>query len=250
MLLDLLRLKKAGKIFSVFTRSGNILACRSRDSAPIRIASPEALQQLAGSGAARRPVQERAQSGDRSGLPPDSTPERVPGRAAGTGVITPSRHSGSMEVEARSPSGPSRRGSYSHSGPRRAVAAGDVAPAGAARIASGGQLVSSLLDCARGTVETVHLFTTEHYRWYVFNRFSGLARSGERGSGNGSRPITCGASTRCRMIHTGQPESLTKGIVTRGSVHSRSTRQANSLHTPSTRRVRASPISVFGSARI
>ena len=68
LFLELLRLKKAGKVFSVFTRSGNILACRSRDSAPIRIASPEALRQLAGSGAARRPVQERAQSGARSGL--------------------------------------------------------------------------------------------------------------------------------------------------------------------------------------
>ena len=162
MFSELLRLKKAGKLFSVFTRSGNILACRSRDSAPIRIASPEALQQLAGSGAARRPAQERAQSGDRSGLSPDSTPERVPDRDAGADVITPSGHSSGMEVEARSPSGPSRRGSYSHSGPRRAVAASDVAPTGApsavaARTVSGGRLVSSLLDCARGTVETVHL---------------------------------------------------------------------------------------------
>ncbi|KAF0287851.1 Brevican core protein [Amphibalanus amphitrite] len=42
MFSDLLRMKKEGIIFSVFTRSGVILACRSRDSAPIRITDPEA----------------------------------------------------------------------------------------------------------------------------------------------------------------------------------------------------------------
>ena len=35
-----------------------------------------------------------------------------------------------------------------------------------------------------------------------------------------------------RMLHTGQPESLRNSIVTRASVHNRSTRQANSLETP------------------
>ena len=38
------------KYFSVFTRSGSVLACRSRDAAPLRVADAEAVQRLAGDG--------------------------------------------------------------------------------------------------------------------------------------------------------------------------------------------------------
>lgn len=35
-----------------------------------------------------------------------------------------------------------------------------------------------------------------------------------------------------RMLHSGQPESLRNSVMTRGSVHGRSTRQADLLETP------------------
>ena len=38
-----------------------------------------------------------------------------------------------------------------------------------------------------------------------------------------------------RMLHTGQPESLRNNVETRGSIHGRNTRQANSLATPAIR---------------
>ena len=62
MFADLLQLKREGLIF-VFTRSGDILACRSRGSAPIHIADPEVVRRLAGDGAPGRPAQGRTQAG-------------------------------------------------------------------------------------------------------------------------------------------------------------------------------------------
>ena len=47
MFADLLQLKREKVIFSVFTIAGNILVCRTRDAAPLRIADPEAVRQLA-----------------------------------------------------------------------------------------------------------------------------------------------------------------------------------------------------------
>ena len=40
MVKELLRLKKEGKISTVFTRAGDVMICRSRDSPPLRIADP------------------------------------------------------------------------------------------------------------------------------------------------------------------------------------------------------------------
>ena len=65
-------MKREKKIASVFTRSGNIMVCRSRDSAPFRVADPEAVSQLSGSGAPRRPEQGRAQAGSGGGRPDGS----------------------------------------------------------------------------------------------------------------------------------------------------------------------------------
>ena len=78
---DLLRLKKDGRIFSVFTRSGVILVCRSRDSAPVRVMDPEAVQRLAGVGAPSRTAHGRAQVSDPGVTPDPAAAELTPGRA-------------------------------------------------------------------------------------------------------------------------------------------------------------------------
>ena len=146
MLSDLMRLRKEGVIFSAFTRSGNIMACRSRDAAPLRIASPEAVQQLAESGPVSRLVQERTQVGGVGDAPSHS----VSGRELRNGVRdedpdTAPCFNSSMEVEYRGPSdssGTPRRVSPSGPGnsagtPRRwgAPAAADPG-SGTARIIS------------------------------------------------------------------------------------------------------------------
>ena len=74
MFAELLKLKKRGVISSVFTRSGDILVFRSRDSAPIRIASPESVSQLSGIAESRN-TQGRAQEEDGGG-PAAPTPQR------------------------------------------------------------------------------------------------------------------------------------------------------------------------------
>lgn len=97
MFLDLLQLRREGKIFSVFTRSGDILACRSRDSAPIRLADPEAVRDLAWT--ARRPTQGRVQA-ESEGEPPASAPETEGrGRSPGSTGDRPA----DMEVQTCSP---------------------------------------------------------------------------------------------------------------------------------------------------
>ena len=96
---ETLKLKKEGVIFSTFTRAGNIFVCRSRDSAPLRIADPEALRQLAESGASRRPARGRAQAEGVGGLP---APRREDG-ARERGRAPSSLSSSAMEVVALSP---------------------------------------------------------------------------------------------------------------------------------------------------
>ena len=157
MFLELLRLKKEGRIFSVFTRAGNILICRSRDSAPLRVADPEVVRQLAEDGGARRPVQERPAPGSGDAPPASFPAEDMRRRIRSSEVLSPPEN-GAMEVEAFSladSSGPSLRGS--NSGLRRRGGADGPAPPGAACGPSGGRPASSLLDCAREAVRLVQL---------------------------------------------------------------------------------------------
>ena len=153
---DLLRLKKDGKIFSVFTRSGDILACRSRDSAPIRVASCEAVRSLSGDDAPRGPAQGRARAPGGEAPPEPAREREERRRTREAGESTPSRLNGGMEVETRSPvdsPGPAHRGSYS--GPRR-VGAADRAETSSP--VDRDRRGSSLLDCAReSAVQLVQL---------------------------------------------------------------------------------------------
>ena len=144
MFSDLLRLKKEGIIFSVFTRSGVILACRSRDSAPIRIADPEAVRQLAEAGAARDPAaaQGRAQAATGGGV--SSGPRTEGWRPELERERRTSELGGAVERGAPSPSGASRSAvPGSHPGP-----GGSDDAANRRRVCS---TSSSLLECARGT---------------------------------------------------------------------------------------------------
>ena len=70
MHLDLLRLKKERVICSVFTCSGDLLVCKSRDSAPIRVADPETVRQLCEPQVTGHSGQGRAQVGT-DGIPQD-----------------------------------------------------------------------------------------------------------------------------------------------------------------------------------
>ena len=70
MFQKLLQLKKEKKIFSVFTRSGNILVCRSRDSAPVRVLDPEAVSALSEPGVSRHPEQGRVEVENEGGQRP------------------------------------------------------------------------------------------------------------------------------------------------------------------------------------
>ena len=159
MFSQLLKLRKEGKISSVFTRQGNIFVCRSRDSAPTRIGSPEAVQQLSEAGAARRPVQGRAQEGAEGERPRPVPASGAPdcARDAERGGSS-SNLGGGMEVETPSSTGTSAR-SQRGSGPWRSGGetaaseglAGDGSPPGC------GRPESSLLVCAREAVQMVHL---------------------------------------------------------------------------------------------
>ncbi|KAF0302163.1 hypothetical protein FJT64_025705 [Amphibalanus amphitrite] len=102
MFMDLLSLKKEGRIFSVFTRSGDILACKSRDSAPVRVADPEAVRRLAVSGAPRRPAQGRAQEAGRGALLGSRSARDAPERGAVGGVPRADRGE-NKETEAACP---------------------------------------------------------------------------------------------------------------------------------------------------
>ena len=155
---DLLRLKKQGRIFAVFTRSGDILACRSRDAVPVRIADPEAVRRLAGPDAGRRPEQGRAQAADRAALPaPPAAGAEAPGRAREDAPALPTLPAPGESTRAEDDgptvtSGPVQRVS---SDPRRRRAMDDSEPAGPRDTH---QLETSLLECARESpVRLVHL---------------------------------------------------------------------------------------------
>ena len=149
MFADLLQLKREGLIFSVFTRSGNILVCRSRDSAPIRIADPEAVRQLAGTGALGRSAQGRAQLPGGGGQPVLSVRREQGGPARET--MPPTSASGDvLETEMSSPAGvlsPARHGSDPRP-PRRDTGRGSVPPDSVGASSRRGREGSSLLDCA------------------------------------------------------------------------------------------------------
>ena len=145
---ETLQLKKDGIIFSTFTRAGNIFVCRSRDSAPLRIADPEALRQLAESGASRRPAQRRAQVEGVSGRPDPWREEGVRERERAPSGLT----SSAMEVVALSPVGSEVTASRAVGAGSRHAGAADLNPAGTDRARERGRhgsSPSSLLECAR-----------------------------------------------------------------------------------------------------
>lgn len=158
MFMDLLQLKKQRVIFSVFTRSGNVLVCKSRDSAPIRVADPETVRQLSESCEHDLTGQRRFQTGG-SGGPPGRTPGgALPGRARADVAMPPDVGAGGRERELLSPGGAA-------GAPRLDLLAGPPESSGAAvrgGSPDGGdvrrrQPSSSLLDCAREPVRQVHL---------------------------------------------------------------------------------------------
>ena len=157
MFMDLLSLKKEGRIFSVFTRSGDILACKSRDSAPVRVADHEAVRRLAGSGAPRQPAQGRAQEAGRGVLLDSRAARDAPER----GAMGADRCE-NMETEAaghtdtagsvRRVSPPEPREPREHRR-QRAVDASELVDRSDRQ-----RFGSSLLDCARESpVQLVHL---------------------------------------------------------------------------------------------
>ena len=161
MFSQLLQLKREGTIFSVFTRSGDILVCRSRNSAPVRIGGPDAVQKLSGTtAAAERPARGPSRAADG-----EARLDTVPasGEREGTPrmdeVSSPSI-GGGMEVELPSPADPtSRSQDASYSGSRRPS---DVEDGGAKNAETGraqhrDRPVSSLLECAQETVQLVQL---------------------------------------------------------------------------------------------
>ncbi|KAF0287816.1 hypothetical protein FJT64_013789 [Amphibalanus amphitrite] len=159
MFSQLLKLRKEGKISSVFTRQGNIFVCRSRDSAPTRIGGPEAVRRLAGAdaacGLARGRAQAEAMGGRRGSVPAGGAPGSA--RVAERVNTSPNFGSG-MEVEQFSPAGsPGRSRRRSGQRGRRGEAAAAADPSGAAGQPENRQPESSLLTCARDAVQLVHL---------------------------------------------------------------------------------------------
>ena len=105
MFQNLLQLKRKKKIFSVFTRSGNILVTRSRDSAPVRVADPEAVSALSEAGVMRHPVQGRAQAENAGGQRPGGVVAGEEGRdqeqsAADASCPRPMHREGVLDREA------------------------------------------------------------------------------------------------------------------------------------------------------
>lgn len=161
MFSQLLQLKREGTIFSVFTRSGDILVCRSRNSAPVRIGGPDAVQKLSGTtAAAERPARGRSRAADG-----EARLDTVPASGGREGtprmdeVSSPSI-GGGMEVELPSPADPtSRSQGASYSGSRRPsdVEDGGAKSAETGRAQHRDRPVSSLLECAQETVQLVQL---------------------------------------------------------------------------------------------
>ncbi|KAF0296948.1 hypothetical protein FJT64_005620 [Amphibalanus amphitrite] len=145
MFVELLQLKREGVVFSVFTRSGDVFACRERDSAPIRVSDLEAVRRLAGDRAPDLRAQGRTQARGSGGQQPStrSAEEREldGGQRREEAVFSPR---GRMEMDTRSTgdaTNPSRHGSYSGPGRPSEAASSVSRDAGGERI--------SLLDCAQ-----------------------------------------------------------------------------------------------------
>ena len=147
MFSELLRMRKEGRIHSVFTRSGDILVCRSRGSAPIRIADPEAVRQLAGGDPPERPDRGRAR-GERGAAPPHPAPSGEQ-RSLGRTATSPRSADSNMAAVMHGPveNSPGRRGSYS--GPSRASAADGVGSSDTSEVQRPRRTTSSLLECAQ-----------------------------------------------------------------------------------------------------
>ena len=152
---SLLQLKKEKTIFSVFTRSGNVFACKTRDSAPIRVINEETVRQLSGARPPQQPEREHTQANGRVSFLVRSAegPSRV--RAMAELRTSPRLNPGTgdrdREGELRGTPG-SRSGHSAEGGASAAVVSPDEVSEGGSRRTS-----SSLLDCAREPVRQVRL---------------------------------------------------------------------------------------------
>ena len=169
----LLEMKREKRIFKVFTRAGDVMVCRTPDSPPIRVADPEAVGDLCGAAAARRPEQRRAQGAGEGGPRPGAAGGDVLGRPQ-TGDGPPRLGPVSRDGEWRQRAGEGhgqRTGEDIQmdtstagleippqrdlSGAARRVDARDGV--GRAWVESRRRQSSSLLDCAGEEVRLVHL---------------------------------------------------------------------------------------------
>ena len=135
-----------------------MLACKSRDSAPIRVADPETVWQLSESYESGPPGQRRTQVGGNGGPPVRTSRAPVPGRTRADVVMSPDVGGGGQGRELLSPGGPAgspRLGSLAGS-PGRGGAGVRGGPPGNGDVRRR-QPSSSLLDCAREPVRQVHL---------------------------------------------------------------------------------------------
>ena len=158
--LALLALKKRKVIFSVFTRSGDVMVCRTRDSAPFKVMDIEAVAALTPAGSPRGADQGRAQEMDGGGAPLGTAAggeeQRRPGMGAGASPPTLCR---GREEQGREGALTAGRGGR----PRPDVAtrpcgSGDSNIAESPAHAESSRHPSSLLlDCAGESVRLVHL---------------------------------------------------------------------------------------------
>ena len=155
---SLLQLKKEGKIFSVFTRSGDVLACRSRDAAPLRVVDAEAVQRLAGDGGGgtAHPEQRRAREGGRGATLSGAAALRPPQRALPPAAAARTNGGDVMELDERGGDETSFADHASPHGSQRVEFS--AIPATPRHNANRRQPGSSLLDCAReSAVRLIHL---------------------------------------------------------------------------------------------
>ena len=161
MYMDLLQLKRERVIFSVFTRSGNVMVCKSRDSAPIRVADPGTVRQLSESSESGPVGRGRFRAGEDGRPPGRSSGVPVPGRPRAGVMMPPAVGAGGQEPELLSPRGVT--GSSQLDSPTGSQGRGNVGvrdgPRGGVRDVRSRQPSSSLLDCAREPVRQVRLMT-------------------------------------------------------------------------------------------
>ena len=218
---SLLQLRREKKIFSVFTRAGNILVCRSRDSAPLRVASPEAVRQLSGAGAPGSPEQGRAQVviGDGGMLRGGSCEGRRRNQEsrADTSPPLPGAVRGGEERRSDSSGAPvgRPRPNLSAVSPCGAVGGGlDVGSA--AREAGRRSLSSPLLDCAREPVHLVRLSPPLEESSAV-GAAPRLSPSGDRGAGEPFEAFSTPSGIVAVADRRSAAPSGTQSAVTRGA---------------------------------